>query len=63
MLQWLNKKLGRDKKRDTSLPNNSNTEDKKFDPRTRVGNLTDREKMDQGFNGKTFSINGRDVDF
>ena len=37
--------------------------EKKFDPRTRVGNLTDKEKMDQGFNGSTFSINGRDVDF
>ena len=36
---------------------------KKFDPRTRVGNLTDKEKMDQGFNGSTFSINRRDVDF
>ena len=26
-------------------------------------NMTDVEKMDEGFNGKTFSINGKDVDF
>ena len=25
--------------------------------------MTDKEKMDQGFNGSTYSINGRDVDF
>ena len=38
---------------------------KKFDPRTRIGNekMTDKEKMDKGFNGKTYSINGIDVDF
>ena len=38
---------------------------KNFDPRTRIHNenMTDKEKMDKGFNGKTFSINGRDVDF
>ena len=26
-------------------------------------NMTDIEKMDKGFNGKTFSINGIDIDF
>ena len=26
-------------------------------------NMTDIEKMDQGFNGKTFTINGIEVDF
>ena len=26
-------------------------------------NMTDIEKMDKGFNGKTYSINGMDVDF
>tara|TARA_Y100001958_G_scaffold141165_1_gene116365 strand:+ start:469 stop:657 length:189 start_codon:yes stop_codon:yes gene_type:complete len=38
---------------------------KKFDPRTRIGNekMSDKEKMDKGFNGSTYSINGRDVDF
>ena len=26
-------------------------------------NMTEIEKMDHGFNGKTFSINGMDIDF
>ena len=26
-------------------------------------NMTDIEKMDQGFNGKTFTINGIEIDF
>ena len=26
-------------------------------------NMTDIEKMDKGFNGKTYSVNGLDVDF
>jgi hypothetical protein len=25
--------------------------------------MTDIEKMDKGFNGKTYSINGMDIDF
>ena len=38
---------------------------KKFNPRVRINseNMTDKEKMDKGFNGKTYSINGIDVDF
>jgi|TARA_B100001059_G_C17665970_1_gene491984 hypothetical protein len=38
---------------------------KKFSPWTRINsqNMTDKEKMDKGFNGKTYSINGIDVDF
>ena len=38
---------------------------KKFNPTKRVDSdkLSDKEKMDKGFNGKTYSINGRDVDF
>ena len=38
---------------------------KKFNPTKRVDsdNLSDKEKMDKGFNGKTYSINGIDVDF
>ena len=38
---------------------------KKFNPSKRVNSekLTDKEKMDKGFNGSTYSINGRDVDF
>ena len=38
-------------------------EEKPFVPNKRKGDLTDKEKMDQGFNGSTYSINGRDVDF
>ena len=38
---------------------------KKFNPWVRINseNMCDREKMDKGFNGKTYSINGIDVDF
>ena len=38
---------------------------KKFNPSKRIDSdkLSDKEKMDKGFNGKTYSINGRDVDF
>ena len=38
---------------------------KKFNPSKRIysDKLSDKEKMDKGFNGKTYSINGRDVDF
>ena len=38
---------------------------KKFNPWIRINseNMSDKEKMDKGFNGKTYSINGIDVDF
>ena len=38
---------------------------KKFNPWKRIDGekMTDIEKMDKGFNGKTYSINGIDVDF
>ena len=38
---------------------------KKFNPWIRINSekMTDIEKMDKGFNGKTYSINGKDVDF
>ena len=38
---------------------------KKFNPWVRINseNMPDKEKMDKGFNGKTYSINGIDVDF
>ena len=38
---------------------------KKFNPWKRINseNMTDKEKMDKGFNGRTYSINGIDVDF
>ena len=40
-------------------------EEKPFVPNKRLNDekMTDQEKMDQGFNGGTYSINGRDVDF
>ena len=38
---------------------------KKFNPWKRIDEekMTDVQKMDKGFNGKTYSINGIDVDF
>ena len=38
---------------------------KKFNPWKRINSdkMTDIEKMDKGFDGKTYSINGMDVDF
>ena len=38
---------------------------KKFNPWKRINSdkMTDIEKMDKGFNGKTYRINGMDVDF
>ena len=37
----------------------------KFNHRVRKNgeNMTDKEKMDQGFNGKTYTINGIEYDF
>jgi hypothetical protein len=37
----------------------------KFNHRVRKGseNMTDKEKMDKGFNGKTYSVNGIEYDF
>ena len=38
---------------------------KKFNHRVRKDseNMTDKEKMDKGFNGKTYSVNGIEYDF
>ena len=38
---------------------------KKFNPWVRINSekMDDIEKMNKGFNGKTYSINGIDVDF
>ena len=43
----------------------SRLEQMKKNPYKRVDseNMTEIEKMDQGFNGKTFSLNGMDIDF
>ena len=47
------------------LKKESRLEQMKKNPYKRVDseNMTDIEKMDRGFNGKTFSINGIDIDF
>jgi hypothetical protein len=62
MFGWikaLKKKKKKDKKIETRL------EQMKKNPYKRVDseNMSDIEKMDKGFNGKTFTINGIEVDF
>ena len=63
MLKWLRKKkrnnIIEEEKKECRL------EQMKKNPYKRVDseNMTDIEKMDKGFNGKTFSINGIDIDF
>tara|TARA_E500000178_G_scaffold304639_1_gene315555 strand:- start:25 stop:216 length:192 start_codon:yes stop_codon:yes gene_type:complete len=53
------------KKKEQPKQKPSRIEQIKKDKNKRVDgdNMTDIEKMDQGFNGKTYSINGKDVDF
>ncbi len=63
MIKWVKKKL---KKPDIYLPlKETRLEQMKKNPYKRVDseNMTEIEKMDKGFNGKTFSINGMDIDF
>ena len=52
-----NLKINREKKR--------RLKEMKKNPYKRVDSakMTDKEKMDKGFNGKTFVINGIEVDF
>tara|TARA_B110000046_G_scaffold6837_1_gene7197 strand:- start:7128 stop:7358 length:231 start_codon:yes stop_codon:yes gene_type:complete len=54
-----------DRIRRTLHLHNDKRKDKPMDPKVRKDSekMTDIEKMDQGFNGDTFSLNGRDVDF
>ena len=63
MIKWI-KNL---KSKQNSFPEKKETrlEQMKKNPYKRVDsdNMTDIEKMDQGFNGKTFTINGIEVDF
>ena len=62
MLKWLRKK-----KRSNRIEEKkeSRLEKMKKNPYKRVDseNMTDVEKMDKGFNGKTFVINGIEIDF
>tara|TARA_B100001057_G_C22843927_1_gene948214 strand:- start:2520 stop:2687 length:168 start_codon:yes stop_codon:yes gene_type:complete len=39
--------------------------EEKFNPKVRKDseNMSDKQKMDKGFDGKTYSINGIDYDF
>ena len=62
MFKWIRNKKNKNsevKKVETRL------EQMKKNPYKRVNseNMTDIEKMDKGFNGKTFTINGIEIDF
>ena len=63
MIKWIknlkSKQNSFSKKKETRL------EQMKKNPYKRVDseNMTDIEKMDHGFNGKTFTINGIEIDF
>ncbi len=63
MLKWF--KNFKSKKNNVSVKKETRLEQMKKNPYKRVDseNMTDIEKMDQGFNGKTFTINGIEVDF
>ena len=63
MLKWIKKKIF--KPENKVLKKESRLEQMKKNPYKRVDseNMTDIEKMDRGFNGKTFSINGIEIDF
>ena len=64
MLKWFqNNKINKSKlietKKESSLEQMKKNTSRSVD----IDNMTDIEKMDQGFNGKTFSINGIEIDF
>ena len=63
MLKWLRKK--KRSNRIEEEKKESRLEQMKKNPYKRVDseNMTDVEKMDRGFNGKTFVINGIEIDF
>ena len=63
MFKWIKNKKSKSKV--GPLKKESRLEQMKKNPYKRVDseNMTDIEKMDRGFNGKTFSINGIDIDF
>ena len=64
MLKWLKNKKNNQLQKE-NIKKDSRLEQMKKNPYRRVDsdNMTDIEKMDQGFNGKTFTINGIEVDF
>ncbi len=57
--------VGLFKKKEQPKTKQTRLEQIKKDKNKRVDsdNMTDIEKMDKGFNGNTYSINGKDVDF
>ena len=63
MIKWI-KKL-KSKQNSVSVKKETRLEQMKKNPYKRVDseNMTDIEKMDKGFNGKTFTINGIEIDF
>jgi hypothetical protein len=63
MFKWIKNKILKPEIK--VLKKESRLEQMKKNPYKRVDseNMTDIEKMDRGFNGKTFSINGIDIDF
>ena len=63
MIKWI--KNLKSKQNSFSEKKETRLEQMKKNPYKRVDseNMTDIEKMDQGFNGKTFTINGIEIDF
>jgi len=63
MFKWIKNKIFKPEIK--VLKKESRLEQMKKNPYKRVDseNMTDIEKMDRGFNGKTFSINGIEIDF
>ena len=63
MIKWI--KNLKSKQDSVFIKKETKLEQMKKNPYKRVDstNMTDIEKMDQGFNGKTFTINGIEVDF
>ena len=64
MLKWFKNKKNNQLQKE-NIKKNNRLEQMKKNPYRRVDsdNMTEIEKMDQGFNGKTFTINGIEVDF
>ena len=63
MIKWI--KNLKSKKNSFSEKTETRLEQMKKNPYKRVDseNMTDIEKMDQGFNGKTFTVNSIEIDF
>jgi len=63
MIKWI--KNLKFKQNSVSVKKETRLEQMKKNPYKRVDseNMTDIEKMDKGFNGKTFTINGIEIDF